>query len=91
MIRRRPLRVWLLWAIGAAVLLVCSLGVADPAILSLALDPELVALVVASGASMVRGWVRHACAVSESPPPSSPCSGAARRSTCGGRADARRR
>jgi hypothetical protein len=60
-----------LWAVGAAVLLVCSLSVADPAILSLALDPELVALVVASGLSMVRAWVRHACAGSESPPPPS--------------------
>ena len=57
MIRRRPLRIWLLWAVGAAVLVLSSLAVADPAILSLALDPELVALVVASSISIVRGWM----------------------------------
>ncbi len=53
LLRRHPLRVWLLWAVGAAVLALSSLSVADPAILSLALDPELVALIVASGI----GWL----------------------------------
>lgn len=47
-------RVWLLWLIGAAVLLAGSVAIADPAVVALVLDPELVALLVGTGIGMLR-------------------------------------
>ena len=51
---RRSRRVWLLWLIGAAVLLAGSLAIADPAVVALVLDPELVALLVGTAVGMLR-------------------------------------
>lgn len=51
---RHERRVWLLWAIGAAVLLATPFALADPATLIFVLDPELLALVVMVGIALAR-------------------------------------
>jgi hypothetical protein len=46
---------WLLWAVGAVVLLWASpLGLFDPVTVALILDPELLALMIAVAITMVR-------------------------------------
>ena len=64
--RRHSVRVWLLWAVGAAAVLAVSFAVADPALLVLALDPELIALLVLSSIALIRisapGLVLSGCA-----------------------------
>jgi hypothetical protein len=68
---RHSRRVWLLWLIGAAVLLAGSLAIADPAIVGLVLDPELVALLVRLVASqrlhpelgLVANWTQTGAAL----------------------------
>ena len=52
-LRRHRLRVWLLWALGAAALLAVPFALADPAVWLLVLDPELLALLVVSGAALL--------------------------------------
>jgi len=52
--RRHEPRVWLLWFVGFAVLVCTPVALADPAILALALDPELVAVLVLSAAALLR-------------------------------------
>lgn len=42
-----PLSIWLLWALGAALLLSAPMALADPGIWMLVLDPELLALMIA--------------------------------------------
>ncbi|MGX7678802.1 hypothetical protein ACSMXN_07875 [Jatrophihabitans sp. DSM 45814] len=45
-----PVYVWLLWGSAAIVMLTCPMLLADPVMLALALDPELLALIVVVGA-----------------------------------------
>ena len=52
--RRHSLRVWLLWAIGAATALAVSFALAEPGLLVLALDPELIALIGLSSIAVIR-------------------------------------
>jgi hypothetical protein len=51
--RHRP-RVWLLWAAGTILLLASQLAIADPGVLMFVLDPELLALIVASSIALLR-------------------------------------
>ena len=64
--RRHSVRVWLLWAVGTAVVLALSFAVADPGLVVLALDPELIALIVLSSIALLRisapGLVVSGCA-----------------------------
>jgi hypothetical protein len=48
------LGVWLLWVIGAAILLSAPMAIADPGIWMLVLDPELLALMIAVALASVR-------------------------------------
>jgi hypothetical protein len=50
----------LLWALGAAVLVAASLALADPVPLMLALDPELVALLVVGSVGLLRASAARA-------------------------------
>jgi hypothetical protein len=50
----RQLRVWILWAIGAVVLVTMPFALLDPGILVLVGDPELVALIVTSSVAFLR-------------------------------------
>lgn len=52
--RRRPLRTWLLWAVGVAVIAGISLTLADPALVVFALDPELAAVLVLGSLAFFR-------------------------------------
>jgi len=52
--KRHPPRVWLLWALGALVILASAFAVSDPALVMFALDPELVALLVVSSVALLR-------------------------------------
>ncbi|HEY2791263.1 MAG TPA: hypothetical protein VGJ28_02840 [Micromonosporaceae bacterium] len=52
--RSHPLWVWICWAIGAVVLLSTPLAVADPAVLGLLFDPEIIAVFVLAGLMAVR-------------------------------------
>jgi hypothetical protein len=52
--RGRPLRTWLLWAIGLAVVAGISLTLADPALVVFALDPELAAVLVLGSLAFFR-------------------------------------
>ena len=51
---RHPAKVWLVWALGAVVLLATPLALADPAMWLLVLDPELLAIVAAAGLALFR-------------------------------------
>lgn len=51
---RHSLRVWLLWGCGVLALGLLPVALFDPATLILLLDPELLALIVASTAGLVR-------------------------------------
>lgn len=53
-VRRHPPRVLLLWALGALVILASAFAVSDLALVMLALDPELVALLVLSSVALLR-------------------------------------
>jgi hypothetical protein len=53
MVRRHEPRVWLLWAVGFVILLCTPAALVDPGILALALDPELVALIVLSSVGVL--------------------------------------
>jgi hypothetical protein len=56
---RHDARVWLLWLLGASVLLLTvRYAAADPAILALLLDPELLAVMTLAALALVRGDVR---------------------------------
>ena len=55
MIRRHSRRVWLLWALGALILLSAPFAISDPAVLTFILDPELLALVASVGSAVTRG------------------------------------
>ena len=52
--RRHERRVWLLWAAGAVLLLTTPLALADPAMLMLLLDPELLAIAVMAAVALMR-------------------------------------
>ena len=52
--RRHSMRTWLLWAVGTAAALTVSFALADPGLLMLALDPELIALIVLSSIALIR-------------------------------------
>jgi hypothetical protein len=51
---RWPAVTWGLWALGVVVLVAPPLGMADPMVLTLILDPELLALMTAAGLLLVR-------------------------------------
>jgi hypothetical protein len=61
LLRHEP-RVWLLWAIGAALLIAAPFALADPAVLVLLLDPELLAAIAFAGIALAGSSVRHAFA-----------------------------
>lgn len=48
------MRTWLLWAVGTAAALIVSFALADPGLLMLALDPEVIALIVLSSVALIR-------------------------------------
>ncbi|MGH2891827.1 MAG: hypothetical protein ACRDPM_00975 [Solirubrobacteraceae bacterium] len=48
------MRVWLLWAVGTIGALAVSFALADPGLLVLAIDPELIALIVLSSIALIR-------------------------------------
>ena len=52
--RRHPAWVWALWTVGAAALLATPFALADPGLLLLVLDPELLALATLAGLALVR-------------------------------------
>ena len=53
-VRRHSPRVWMLWVVGATAALAVSFALADPGLLVLALDPELIALIVLSSLALLR-------------------------------------
>jgi hypothetical protein len=61
-LHRHEPKVWLLWAIGAALLIATPFALADPAVWMLLLDPELVAAIALGGLALVGGSFRHALA-----------------------------
>src|SRR5262249_3652300 len=66
--RRHSVRVWLLWAVGTVVVLAVSFALADPGLVVLAFDPELIALIVLSSIALIRisapGLFLSGCAAS---------------------------
>jgi hypothetical protein len=65
LVERHEPRVWLLWAAGFGVMLCAALALADPGLLVLALDPEVVAVLVLGSVAQLRatavGAVIRAC------------------------------
>jgi len=51
---RHDRRVWLLWAVGVAVLVCTPVSLVDPGLLVFALDPELLALIAVSSIAALR-------------------------------------
>lgn len=57
-IRGHAVAVWLLWALGAAILLSAPMAIADPGVWMLIVDPELLALMIAIAFAAARIGVR---------------------------------
>jgi hypothetical protein len=52
--RRHERRVWILWAVGAVVLVLTPYALSDPALWIFVFDPELLALFTLVGLALVR-------------------------------------
>jgi hypothetical protein len=52
--RRHERRVWILWAVGAVVLVLTPYALSDPALWVFVSDPELLALFTLVGLALVR-------------------------------------
>jgi hypothetical protein len=52
--RRHERRVWILWAVGAVVLVLTPYALSDPALWVFVFDPELLALFTLVGLALVR-------------------------------------
>jgi hypothetical protein len=57
-VRGHAMAVWLLWALGAAILLSAPMAIADPGVWMLVVDPELLALMIAIAFAAARIGVR---------------------------------
>lgn len=57
-VRGHALGVWLLWALGAVVLLSAPMAIADPGVWMLIVDPELLAVMIAVAFAAARIGVR---------------------------------
>ena len=66
-VRGHAVGVWLLWALGAVILLSAPMAIADPGVWMLVVDPELLALMIAIAFAAarigVRLWAAQAAAV----------------------------
>lgn len=57
-VRGHAVTVWLLWALGAIILLSAPMAIADPGVWMLVVDPELLALMIAIAFAAARIGLR---------------------------------
>jgi hypothetical protein len=57
-VRGHAIGIWLLWALGAVMLLSAPMAIADPGVWMLIVDPELLALMIAVAFAAARIGVR---------------------------------
>jgi hypothetical protein len=53
-VRGHAVSIWLLWALGAVILLSAPMAIADPGVWMLIVDPELLALMIAVAIAAAR-------------------------------------